>query len=150
MGTMTRLKDHEDENGQINWGSYRKAQIANGEICTSCGAYVVFGKGYPEECSSCKDMSSNTGEVDHETHIRCPACAHIFDADKYEIDPVEGETSVYCPECDYDFDVSIEVTFKYTSPPLLEKNGEREEDDDDDEDGTEEGIEANTSDKPPT
>lgn len=73
---MISFNDYRDKDGSINWGAYRKAQIAAGEICKKCGAYISIlrSKGYPELCGDCRSMGEDFGEVTHDKYVRCPNC----------------------------------------------------------------------------
>lgn len=118
----TKLCDHENKDGEINWETYHAAESANGEKCRQCGKFILFATGHPTSCDDCKglDAHSTTQDADHGKFVRCPACGHTMDTNDemhelYE----EGEHEVYCGACDYQFEISTQVSFTFTSPPML-------------------------------
>ncbi len=134
--THTKIRDYEDENGNIDWKAYHAAEVTNGERCRQCGGFILFQTGHPTSCNDCKGLDArlNTEDADHSKLVRCPACGQTMDTndemqDLYE----EGEHIVYCDACDYKFEVSTRVSHIFTSPPMLseeeqEKWGRRGDD----------------------
>lgn len=118
---INRYKDSEDN---VDWKAYRAARIANGEICTSCGGFIIWNKGYPDTCYDCKQMVKDLGEVSHEDYIRCPRCrnqvniAYEEDYSLYQ----DGEHKVTCSECDYEYEITTHISFSFTSPAIIDKD----------------------------
>lgn len=118
------MDDHRKPDGHdIDWNSYRKAQIANGEYCYRCGKSIMFGgNGYSETCGDCKTMDNDKDEVTHDNSIRCPKCRHQWPAigdDDYG-HYREDEHTVNCPECQHEFEIVTLVSYSFKSPELLE------------------------------
>jgi DNA-directed RNA polymerase subunit RPC12/RpoP len=113
----------------------RAAEVANGERCAECGTRTFGASGSPRTCQECQSLRSESGEVDSDTHIRCPHCGHItsvVDADLWEIGiDSDGEHNVHCESCDARFTVTTYVTSTYTSPPLVTEDADEEAEDDD-------------------
>lgn len=127
MTKPIKMDDHEDAEGHIDFNAYRKAQVANGERCQTCGSYVAIldPSGSPTECASCKDFHG-IEEVDHSSCLRCPQCGGAwdpYDAENYEV-LSEEEHEVSCPTCDYEFTVSTLVSYTFTSPPRLSEEAQ--------------------------
>ena len=116
---MTSIKDYKDSEGNLDWNAYQNAKKANGEICTRCGTYILWGKGYPQECHDCKD-AKNEKELRHDKFIRCPQCRHLwdpFECEMYEV-LTDDNHDVCCVECDYHFTMTTYVSYSFTSPAL--------------------------------
>lgn len=114
----TAMSSFQDENGRVDWNKYDAAQVANGEKCRDCGAYITYGgNGYSVLCYECKNLTKDD-EVTHHSLLRCPHCAWIRGVDEdyhlYE----EGEQEVCCYECNKSFEVSVRATYTFTSPAL--------------------------------
>ena len=118
--------EYRDGHGGVDWGAHRKACIANGELCSNCGAgiFLLFHENYgvPALCASCRKLKESTEAVNHRNLIRCPKCKHSWSVDEedgslYE----EGEQWVMCPECGCDFQVTTEVAYSFESPALQVK-----------------------------
>lgn len=134
------MDDYKDAEGRIDWAAHRAAQRANGEICRTCPAFLVFPKGYSRQCLACERLEKDQGEVAHKERVRCPKCRHAWEPDEL-LDEGDG-TPVSCPSCGHDFEVGVRYQPSYTSPPLLplepepdgeEEDGEEEEEGDADE-----------------
>jgi len=125
---FVNMDDHRKD-GQLNWDSYRKAQIENGEYCYKCNTHMIFGgNGYRKCCNSCNDLYKKSS-IDHKKFIRCPACNHtfpVFESGYYEL-MTEGEHEVSCEECGYDFMVETTIQYNFRSPDLIEEESESEE-----------------------
>lgn len=124
---MISHKDFQDAHGNIDWKSYRAAEIAAGERCSSCDTFIYPGTGHPTECADCKTMRNSNSNVYHNSHIRCPACSHVthpYEADIYEVYQ-EGDHLIRCEECDHEFMVSTSVKYTFESPEILETNKRR-------------------------
>jgi uncharacterized protein YbaR (Trm112 family) len=132
--TVTMLDDHKKPDGSIDWDSYNKAEIANGEKCYRCGHWILFGTGYQRLCPSCERLDKDHEEVESEEMLRCPHCAHQRHVDWEDRIFEEGEHSIYCDSCEKDFEISTRVECHFTSPPLdpvtQVKEEEEEENDD--------------------
>jgi len=124
---MISFKDFEDKEGNANWESYRKAQIAEGEICYQCKGYILFGSGGRRLCGNCEDIE-DPDEVTHESFIRCPKCSHSWNAWDNEDYPTNDseEMTVSCSDCDHEFDVGVRITYSFTSPELIKEERESE------------------------
>jgi DNA-directed RNA polymerase subunit RPC12/RpoP len=118
----TKLDDYKKPNGDIDWNSYHAAQKASGEVCSQCGNYLVWGKGHPDRCGSCKALD-DSGEVSHHSTIRCPACGHQMEASDHELYE-DGAHDVVCGECDHEFEVEVSISFTFTSPARKEEEAE--------------------------
>lgn len=129
---ITRIDDF-DKDGKINWTEYHKAQLQNGDICTECGAYIVWSKGVPSKCSMCRGLLDEKGEVNHEKRVRCPKCGYTWDPRKSEDYQLfeNGTHNVSCCECDHDFEVTTDVSYTFTSPERLKEEVENEDGEDD-------------------
>lgn len=126
---MISYQDYKDENGNINWKAYYQAQRDNGEKCYKCGEFIYPNKGYMSLCYDCQQLERCSGEVDAKS-IRCPNCKTIFnpyDEEMYDL-LNDGEHDVQCPHCDEEFEISTEVEYSFTSPPLLSEENDEEED----------------------
>jgi len=89
----------------------------------SC-SFILFGNGYPTNCDSCNELTSNQEEVRHSSRIRCPDCGETrnpFEGEGHDLYE-EGEHSVYCYECDKEFEVSTGISYTFTSPAKTEKS----------------------------
>jgi phage terminase large subunit GpA-like protein len=128
---MTDMDDYKKD-GIVDWKAFHDAQIASGEICSSCKTYIFIGaKGSPRICRQCQDLKDKLYEsVEHSFYIRCPHCGHVFDVNQYatEIDDLQIFDShdaypVMCPECEKEFDVQVHVNYEFQSPPV--KNADK-------------------------
>ena len=124
---MIRIRDYEKEDGLVDWPAYEEAQKDTGEICLKCGDIILFGKGYPETCVSCKKLAKDE-EVDHDCFIRCPHCRNTFNphddgGDSFDLFS-EGEHEVWCCKCDKTFEVSTHISWSFTSPPMEKTDGD--------------------------
>lgn len=119
--SYTRIDDHKKADSEIDWASYQKAQVANGEICIQCKGHILFGCGHPRKCSACENMSERSGEVCHKNMVRCPHCGTISNPSDHEMYELyeEGEHDVSCPQCDESFEVSTAVSYTFTSPERI-------------------------------
>jgi RNase P subunit RPR2 len=135
------LESFKRTDGGIDWDGLRKAEIANGDICSECYAGILFGgKGYPERCHDCKRLSSDKGEVEHGKSIRCPKCHLTLNPYEFEVvnlDEAIREAfsggdgiDVTCHHCDADFRVGVRGELHFTSPALLE-DGKKDDQDED-------------------
>jgi hypothetical protein len=114
---MIKFEDYEDENGNIDWNSYHKAEVEVGERCMTCGESIIFGKGYPTECRNCKDIQTE-GTAHHNSRVRCPKCRHVwnpYDTEDYHVFE-EGDHEIGCYECNHTFSVSTIVEYTFCSP----------------------------------
>lgn len=123
MPSVERVKidDYEGPNGTVDWQAYRKASIENGEKCRDCGAFIMSPSGHPSWCYDCNDARSNTGEINHNRMVRCPACRYMWapgEHDDYELLSDE-EHEVNCYECNHEFTITTNVSYSFDSPPLL-------------------------------
>jgi len=120
MRLITSLESFKLANGNYDWTAYRAAQKANGEICTDCGAYTVWGKGHPDRCGDCKRLEE-PGETTHHSLIRCPKCGHQMEIGSCELGELyeDGSHDVSCQNCDHDFEVSTQISFSFTSPARI-------------------------------
>lgn len=118
MIPCVKITDHEDEKGKVNWQAYRVAQRENGELCTKCGSYILFGAGHPNACGQCRSFETESDEVLHDSLIRCPHCGHLDNTE--ELEPGD-EVGVACGHCDESYEVQVRIHFSYMSPPLSRK-----------------------------
>jgi len=132
MGTSAsvecvKMESFRKPDGSVDWTAYSKAEVANGEKCQGCKTMLLYPKGYPETCGSCRDLVDDAGEVMHDRRVRCPACKHTWSPrDNEDYDVLEdGEHTVSCPECDHEFEVSTSISWTFHSPAL--KKHEQEE-----------------------
>ena len=123
--------DDFNKDGKVDWTAYHKARERNGDICTECGAHILWGKGIPSKCNECNSISTDNGEVDHESRVRCPKCRYIwnpYDFEQYKLYE-DGTHDASCPECSHDFEVTTYVSYTFSSPEVLSKEIEDEEGD---------------------
>lgn len=129
---MISFNDFENpETKRINWGAYNKACEDAGERCTHCGAMIFPATGHRSRCSDC-DSLDQPEEVEHGSHIRCPACGDSWqphDREDYSV-LSDGENSVRCSECAHEFTVKTVVSYTFTSPARIQE-GESNPDSDD-------------------
>lgn len=125
---MISFKSFEGPDGKIDWDGYRKAEIAAGDRCYKCGSMIIFGRGYRDQCASCKSLEEDKGEVWHDDKVRCPKCRHLMQVHGSELYDLydEGEHDVSCQNCDHDFTVSTRVSHSFQSPELIEESAESE------------------------
>lgn len=133
---MISMEDHRKPDGTLDWNSYHRAQIAAGDRCESCGAYIVKlsrDPPGPQRCHDCRSISRGTGEETHERLIRCPKCraTHTADYETFGSIHEEGEHKVWCPTCEHEFEISTHVSFRFKSPALIQEEEPEEEEDDD-------------------
>ena len=116
---FVKMEDHEKD-GHVNWESYKKAQVDNGEMCSRCGSYIyINADGYKRECMQCKHIAESD-RLNHDRLIRCPSCLHTWSPygyDDYEI-LEDGEHDISCPKCDKEFYISTHVSFTFDSPEI--------------------------------
>lgn len=117
----TEMKDHEDEKGNLNWESYRRAQRNNGESCFRCDAYIPLSTGHLSQCRACKNLTTDMKKVWHKSLVRCPSCKHI--QQPYEYGPGERavaneEDDLICEECNHEYRIGILTSVEYQSPEL--------------------------------
>ena len=118
------FKDFENERGDVNWAAYEKAQVANGDKCSVCGAHIMWGgKGHSERCHQCKSMQDDGSELDHDNLLRCPRCGHSWnpghDDDEWAVYS-DDTHDVCCSKCDYDFEITTTVSYSFTSPARID------------------------------
>jgi len=117
-----KINDFDNPDGSTDWNAYRKAKKTNGEECTECGRYILFGKGYPDQCSDCKEAKEGRGDLDHDRLVRCPKCRNMWDpwdAEDYDLFN-DGTHDVCCTECDHEFEVETQVSYSFRSPAMEE------------------------------
>ena len=126
---MTFINDHKKEDGTTDWNAYNAAQVACGDICQTCGKYIlnirIFGPARdpaPQDCTDCRSMNTDDGEVTHDKYLRCPKCKNKWDPFECEDYHVagDGEHDVYCVECDHTFEVVTHVSHSFESPAIIE------------------------------
>lgn len=130
---MINIEDYKQSNGNIDWTTFRKAQVSAGEICSQCSKYLIriidssFG---PALCGACKSLETTPGPVRHSTFIRCPKCRESFDPSPWEDSWAfqEGSHNINCPNCDHKFEITVEVQFSYESPKLVGENQDESRD----------------------
>ena len=123
---MISFEDHRGPNGNIDWAAYRKARVKAGEECWKCGTGIFFMDRTlgPCLCVSCKQLQSSQEACSHERLIRCPRCGTVSPTDDCDMpDRIfeDGEHAVLCAHCDHEFEVTTEVSFRFTSPPMEQK-----------------------------
>jgi DNA-directed RNA polymerase subunit M/transcription elongation factor TFIIS len=115
---ITRLDDHRDSEGNLDWRSYHASEVEAGEKCTKCGKFIFPAKGHPARCYDCKSLMMDDGEVDHHSYIRCPKCGdeyNVWDTAYYEI-LTEETHEVMCQSCEHEFEIETRVEYTFTSP----------------------------------
>ena len=128
---MVHMKDYEKPDGSLDWGAYRKAQIAEGEVCYQCGTYIFLGaQGSQRLCSACKRLVTSSEKEEHPLLVRCPDCGHRESAEEavhgfrgYD----EEECSVYCGVCGNEYTVIVHVNYEFESPARKEDEDEEVE-----------------------
>lgn len=126
---MVDRKDFEID-GKFDRNGYKKAQLANGDICELCADYLMIGRGIPQRCYKCKSLEAGTQPVRHKSVVRCPHCRHLitnfFDFindnelyHMYEPDNDEG-SEVHCPNCEKQFPVITHISYTFESPEIEE------------------------------
>ena len=115
----TNMEDFKKADGFTDWAAYEKAKRKNGESCTDCGKYLIFGVvGFPRLCGACTALIGRN-EVEHHSMIRCPGCGHSWRVeDLYQ----EGEHDVTCQICDCEFQVTTKVSFSFVSPERIRED----------------------------
>jgi hypothetical protein len=130
-GGWINIDNFRNEDGTHDWDAHEKAQIAHGDICYSCKAFILFPNGRATKCNSCLALTTSRVEVTHDRFVRCPKCGKTWkpdwcdDGDLYE----EGEHEICCGECDATFTVTTHVSFTFCSPGLAAEPEEKEEED---------------------
>ena len=124
------FEDYKKEDGSIDWKRYDEAKVLNGQKCYKCGSYIssVSNSGFKSLCYECKNLETNTEEVNHSNLIRCPSCRYSWDlleTSDYDF-YTDGEHNVECPECEFEFEIVTHVSYSFDSPELI-KNDEEEE-----------------------
>ncbi len=119
---MVSMNDHRTPEGDVDWKSYKQAQIENGEICSKCFEYILFSSNYRTTCNKCKQLLEPP-EITHHKFIRCPNCLNAFDPYETEWYEVlsDGEHEVSCSECNHDFEISTYVDYSFRSPKEIEQ-----------------------------
>ena len=133
---MVSIADFKLPDGRMDWPRYNaarrveiQAEVDAGKWCSRCGHYLLFAKGHPDKCHSCKSLDG-PGEVSHHKYIRCPKCFRSFDpsdADYYSLYR-EGDHQVTCGDCSHQFDVSTRISYTFTSPAKLAPEAPAESD----------------------
>lgn len=117
---MLRMQDFEVE-GRVDWDAYQKAQVDAGEKCQECGEYIFASHG-PTTCRDCRSLRVGQEEVTHNNSVRCPECRHVFGVLGGGVnDPhiaYDGDSAATCEQCEHRFTVRVDVSRRYTSPPL--------------------------------
>ena len=125
---MARMEDFRKEDGRIDWGAYNASQVASGDRCKQCGAYILnirlFGRQRdpsPQKCGSCRSLDDTLDDsVHHNDLVRCPHCRALSQCpgdDNYEL-YAEGEHTFWCDECDKQFEIITHVSYEFESPRL--------------------------------
>lgn len=95
----------------------REDRKAKGELCSECGTFIVWSKGFPDRCGDCKALDKPQ-EVHHHSKIRCPKCLRdwrVGDGDDYHLYE-DGDHEVNCGYCGHDFTVITHITYSFESP----------------------------------
>jgi len=126
---MAKISDFQDIDGKIDWAGYREAEIASGNRCYECDAYILninlFGKKTEgrQKCHSCKCLENDLNEsVYHESLVRCPHCRVTQlcpGDDNYEL-YADGPHDFWCNECDETFEVITHVKYEFESPKVVD------------------------------
>jgi len=69
---------------------------------------------YPELCWECQALARESGATRHSSIVRCPKCGETWEPNWD--DGGEGEHIECCPECNEEFEISVHITFSFTSP----------------------------------
>lgn len=131
---MPEINDYKKADGSFDSTAYHaayraehKARQDKGELCSQCGAFMLWPTGAPRRCGECKAMDLKE-ELRHSMELRCPACGHHWrpgDEDDYEVFQ-EGTHGVICSNCDHEFDVETAVSYSFTSPERISEEGKHE------------------------
>ena len=117
---MVSINDYEKPDGSTDWERYRAAQVAAGEMCYECGAYIFTLRNTGRRlCSQCQKIQSGAAEVAHDKFVVCPSCRHKWspwDSGDYDL-LREDEHDVTCPTCEKDFTVETMVSHTFRSKP---------------------------------
>jgi len=125
---MADMDQYRGADGNVNWEALRKAEVAEGSLCRSCGANLFPHRGYPSDCLSCQQMFNRSCDVWHDKLLRCPKCRHTWPAwyewhhgENYTIleDDDGAGHPIVCEECDYEFKIETLVTRSFKSPALV-------------------------------
>lgn len=137
---MISFQQFKREDGSIDWAAFRQAEIEAGERCWQCHAYIIsiFDRtndvpAIRRFCEPCRRLRDDTGDVDHESRIRCPHCrlsAPVAwdQARAYSCEGLyrDGETELRCVHCGEVFTVQVHVRYEYLSQSLKSaSNGRR-------------------------
>lgn len=124
---MESIDSFKKPDGQYDWPAYNEARKledealkAKGQLCSQCGSYIVWSKGYPQRCHDCKALDQRE-ELRHPCSVRCPKCGNnwnVGDNDDYDLFE-EGEHEVNCGECGHDFSIGTSVSYTFTSPERI-------------------------------
>ena len=118
------MDDFRDENGKLNWGAYKQAEVDGGWCCANCKGYIsTWGKRKPGPnlCVDCKSLKEDDGEVFSDSFIRCPKCDYqenVWESDDYEV-LNDGEHQVQCYKCNYEYEIMTEISHTFTSPERI-------------------------------
>jgi hypothetical protein len=129
------MDNHKKPDGHIDWTSYEKAKVANGEKCRTCGQYLIFASGYPDECEHCKVVHRSNFAVEHSYLIRCPHCRHemnVYNDELFDLYDA-GYHEVSCTLCDKEFEVETRITYSFESPDIIEDEDKEDDAGTDDE-----------------
>lgn len=125
---MIQITDFKSADGVVDWTRYNaakaaehKREIAAGRWCTRCGAYLLWAKGHPDKCTSCKALDQ-PAECQHSKFIRCPKCGRAFDPSEQDYYSLyaEGEHRIMCGDCNHPFEISTRTSHTFTSPARLD------------------------------
>lgn len=126
MEMRTELEDFALPEGGHDWAAYYAAQIAKGEKCYQCHALIYNASGERTLCYECRQLETDRDEVWHESFIRCPKCGNLdliseWDDDYFKEKYEDGDHEVECMECEHRYEIGTNVSYSYTSPPMIEK-----------------------------
>jgi hypothetical protein len=117
MRKYVEMNDFRGEGGNVDWISYNKAKINNGDVCFRCHKIQIRSTGEKSLCSQCRELESGD-EVFHNKFVRCPKCGDTFDP--YETEDYkllyDGGHDVTCDNCDEEFEVTTYVDYEFKSP----------------------------------
>ena len=140
---MISISDYKTADGGVDWKRYHAAQrvehaaeVAAGRWCTRCNAYLLWAKGRPDKCGSCKALDQ-PGECQHSKFIRCPACGRAFDPSEQDYYSLyaDGEHKITCGDCNHQYEISTRTSYTFTSPARLAPAAAPEVDEGESEDG---------------
>jgi hypothetical protein len=113
--SWVRFEDYKRDDGTTDWSAYWAAQVANGERCDRCGAFLIRVEHKPAACEACKQLETDPGVCYHTRRVRCPHCSATCKP-RMPTGGVLQTLMVDCEGCAQRFFVEVEVIYSYRSP----------------------------------